>query len=131
MEKKEKDVRKMLLKIRVNAAEKSAVKKLQKQSMERSMSNYARKVLLQKPVAIIYHNKSADDFLKEMLFLKKELNAVGNNFNQAVKKLHMLDKIPEFRQWVNGYEENRKTLISHIEVINTRVAQLYEKWSQG
>jgi len=42
----------------------------------------------------------------------------------------MLEKIPEFRQWVTSYDENRKTLISHIELINTKVAQLYEKWSQ-
>ena len=34
---------------------------------------------------------------------KKELNAIGNNFNQAVHKLHLLDKIPEFRVWISHY----------------------------
>ncbi len=47
-----------------------------------------REVVLQKPVLINFRNQSADDFLKDMLGLKKELNAIGNNFNQAVHKLH-------------------------------------------
>lgn len=131
MQQQEKEVRKILLKIRMSEAEKNAFKKLQQESLERNMSNYARKVLLRKPVTIVYHNKSADEFLQEMLSLKKELNAIGHNFNQAVKKLHTLDRIPDFRQWVTIYEQSRKTLLAQVDTIQDKVAQLYEKWSQG
>ena len=57
-----------------------------------------------------FRNQSADDFLKEMLVLKKELNGIGNNFNQAVHKLHLLDKIPEFRAWVIQYDGLQSSL---------------------
>jgi len=92
------------------------------------MSNYLRKVSLQKPVTIKYRNQTADDFLKQMLELKKELNAVGNNFNQAVHKLHLLDKIPEFRIWINQYDGLQKVLLNKVQEINLRVNQLYQEW---
>lgn len=54
-------------------------------------------VLLKKPVTINYRNQSADEILSAMRQLKKELNDVGNNFNQAVHKLHTLDTVPEIK----------------------------------
>ncbi len=62
------------------------------------LSDYARKILLAKPLTTTYRNASLDDFMTEMIQLRNELNAIGNNFNQAVKKLHTLDQIAEFRQ---------------------------------
>ena len=78
----------------MNDQELESLTTLFKTTTERALSNYLRKVVLQKPVTVKYRNESADEFLKEMLQLKKELNAIGNNFNQAVHKLHILEKIP-------------------------------------
>jgi hypothetical protein len=66
----------------------------------RKLSQYARKILLNKPVTVNHRNQSADEILAEMIQLKGELSALGNNFNQAVKKLHTLHHILEFRTWV-------------------------------
>ncbi|MCW3106369.1 MAG: plasmid mobilization relaxosome protein MobC [Segetibacter sp.] len=85
---------------------------------------------MQKPVLINYRNHSADDFLKDMLGLKKELNGIGNNFNQAVHKLHILDKIPEFRFWLNRYDALNQLLINNVEEIKLRMNQLYDQWLQ-
>jgi hypothetical protein len=85
---------------------------------------------MQKPVTVKYRNESADDFLKQMLELKKELNGIGNNFNQAVHKLHILDKIPEFRFWIQHYDGLQKSLVSKVEEIKLKVSQLYEQWLQ-
>ena len=130
MKKPETEVRKKLLKVRVSEGEKNQIKTLQKQTTERSLSNYVRKVVLQKPVIVLYRNKSADDFLKEMLTLKKELAGIGNNFNQAVHKLHMLDKIPEFRLWIQQNDGLQKSLVGKVEEIRLRMTQLYEQWLQ-
>lgn len=130
MKKQENEVRKIFVKFRMNNAEVVQLKKLQQQSTERSVSNYVRKVALQKPVIIKYRNQTADDFLKEMLLLRKELNAIGNNFNQAVHKLHMLDKIPEFRYWVKFYEGLQVSVVEKVEEIKSKVNQLYEQWLQ-
>ena len=77
-----------------------------------------------------YRNQTAYDFLKEMLGLKKELNVIGNNFNQAVHKLHVLDKIPEFRVWINQYDNLQKVLVCKVEEIKFRMNLFYEQWLQ-
>lgn len=128
MKKEEKDVRKHFVKTRMNDAELNQLTTLQQKTTERDISSYLRKVSLQKPVTVKYRNQSADDFLRQMLELKKELNGIGNNFNQAVHKLHLLDKIPEFRVWVNQYDGLQKTLVSKVEEIKLRMNQLYEQW---
>lgn len=130
MKKKETEVRKHFVKTRMNDSELNELTKFQQKTTEKDISNYLRKVALQKPVTVKYRNQSADDFLKEMLGLKKELNAIGNNFNQAVHKLHILDKIPEFRVWVQQYDRLQKALISKVEEIKLRMNQLYEQWLQ-
>jgi hypothetical protein len=130
MEKENKKVRRHFVKTRMNDQELESLTTLFKTTTERALSNYLRKVVLQKPVTVKYRNESADEFLKEMLRLKKELNAIGNNFNQAVKKLHVLDKIPEFRFWINQHYGLHTELVAKIEQIKLRMNQLYEKWSQ-
>ncbi len=124
------EVRNKMVVIRMNENEVNQLTKLQGKTTEKDTSSYLRKVALQKPVTVKYRNESADDFLLDMLNLKKELNAIGNNFNQAVHKLHLLDKIPEFRVWVNQYDGLQKVLISKVEEIKLRMNQLYEQWLQ-
>ncbi|HEY5408373.1 MAG TPA: plasmid mobilization relaxosome protein MobC [Ginsengibacter sp.] len=130
MKKQQNEVRKIFIKIRMNNEELKQVKKKQQQTTERSLSEYIRNVSMQKPVTVKYRNQSADDFLKDMLELKKELNGIGNNFNQVVHKLHILDKIPEFRIWVNLYEGLHQSVVNKVEEIKLRMNQLYEQWLQ-
>jgi hypothetical protein len=130
MIRKNKEVRRIFFKIRVNNSELEQLKKQKQQSTERSLSNYVRKVALQKPVIIRYRNQSADEFLKQMMALKKELNAVGNNFNQAVHKLHLLTTIPEFRRWIKDYEMLHQAVDEKVQNINSKMIQLYEQWLQ-
>jgi hypothetical protein len=128
--KNEKEVRNKMVVIRMNKIEFEKVEKFRKKSTERNISSYLRKVCLQKPVTIKFRNQSADDFLKDMVLLKKELNAIGNNFNQAVHKLHLLDRIPEFRDWVHQNDILLKALVAKVEEIKLRMNQLYEEWLQ-
>ncbi|MGB4773540.1 MAG: plasmid mobilization relaxosome protein MobC [Daejeonella sp.] len=130
MKKLESEVRSKMVVVRMNETEINQLTKLQGKTTEKDTSAYLRKVALQKPVTVKYRNASADDFLLDMLNLKKELNAIGNNFNQAVHKLHILDKIPEFRVWVQQYDGLQKVLISKVEEIKLRMNQLYEQWLQ-
>jgi len=130
MKKCEKEVRRKMVVVRMNEMEFSQLEKFQQKTTDKDVSSYLRKVALQKPVTVKYRNESADDFLLDMLNLKKELNAIGNNFNQAVHKLHILDKIPEFRVWVQQYDGLQKMLISKVEEIKLRMNQLYEQWLQ-
>lgn len=77
----------------------------------RKMSDYIRKVLLTGKVTVLTRDQSLDDFMTKMILLRNELSAIGSNFNQAVHKLHLLDKIPEFRTWILLYEVDKQTLL--------------------
>ncbi len=127
--KKEKDeIRDIFVKTRMNKKEYDQLQRLQRRTTDTSLSNYIRKVLLQKAVTIKYRNSSADDFLNDMLQLKKELHAIGNNYNQAVHKLHILEKIPEFRNWIISTEQLRRSFFEKVDQIHTAINQLYEQW---
>ena len=130
MNKQEKEVRKKMVVVRMNDDEYSQLQKLHKKTTERHLSNYLRKVVLRQPVFVKYRNQSADDFLRDMLQLKKELNAVGNNYNQAVKRLHLLHTIPEFKSWILSNQTLQQSLLNKMEQINQRIYQLYEQWLQ-
>lgn len=128
--KEEKKVRSILLPIRLNADEKKKLHSFYGKTTCNSLSEYARSVLLKEPVTVLYRNQTADEFLAEMIQLKKELNAIGNNFNQAVHKLHTLDHVPEIKAWAILNETCKKSFLKKVEEINLRVHQIYELWSQ-
>lgn len=130
MKKRELEVRNKMVVIRMNEAEFEQVEKFRKNTTERYLGTYIRKLSLQKPVTVKYRNQSADDFLRDMLDLKRGLAAIGNNFNQAVHKLHLLDKIPEFRSWVRQYGEAHQVFLHTMQQISNRINELYEQWLQ-
>lgn len=121
-------MRKKMIVMRMNDEEYKSLQSLHKKSTDRHLSNYLRKVSLQQPVTIKYRNQTADDFLKDMVGLKKELNYVGNNFNQAVHKLHLLHDIPDFRKWIQDNNRLYQLFMDKVEAIQLRTSQLYEQW---
>jgi hypothetical protein len=125
-----KQVRKGWLTVRLNEDEEKKLNKFFSRTTSGSLSEYARDVLLKEPVHVIYRNKSADEFLAEMILLKKELNAIGNNFNQAVHKLHTLDHIPEIKAWAILNEASKKNFMKKMDEIKEKVNQIYQQWSQ-
>ncbi|MBD0283808.1 MAG: plasmid mobilization relaxosome protein MobC [Flavisolibacter sp.] len=92
------------------------------------LSDFLRKVLLQEPITMTYRNASADAFLTEMSSLKKELSAIGNNFNQAVKRLHLLRQIPEVKIWLLLHESILENFLKKTEEIRLKTHQIYEQW---
>ncbi len=130
MKKKEVDVRRIMVVVRMNEREFEKLEKFRSRTTDKKVSSYLRKVALQEPVTIIYRNGSADGFLEEMILLKKELNAIGNNFNQAVHKLHLLDRIPEFRNWIRQYETLHQQFQNKADQIIVTGNHIYQLWLQ-
>src|SRR4051794_25889528 len=96
--------------VRFKSNEFKQVQKKFEASTCRKLSEYIRKTTLGKPLVFTYRNESADEFLAEMVKLKNELNAIGNNFNQAVKRLHTLDHVAEMKAWVLLNEASKQSL---------------------
>jgi predicted nucleic acid-binding Zn-ribbon protein len=78
-----------------------------------------------------YRNQSLDEFMSEIIRLRTELNGIGNNFNQAVKKLHTLQQISEFKDWIINYELEKKILLNKVEEIKKHIQKISEKWLQS
>jgi MobC-like protein len=128
--KEPKKVRSRWLNIRLNEEEENKIKKLYSRSTCGSLGEYARDVLLKNPINIFYRNQSADEFLAEMILLKQELNAIGNNFNQAVHKLHTLDHIPDIKAWAHHNESGKILFMKKVNEILEKANQIYELWLQ-
>ncbi|TKK66363.1 plasmid mobilization relaxosome protein MobC [Ilyomonas limi] len=118
------------LHIRLKEEEYNKIHKKFEASTCRKLSEYARRILLDKVVTINQRNQSLDAFMAEMIRLRNELHNVENNFNQAVKKLHTLQKIDEFKSWLLLYETTRKMLLEKVENIKQKIAQISDKWLQ-
>jgi hypothetical protein len=101
-----------------------------KTSTCRKLSDYIRKHLFNKPITTNYRNQSLDDFMAEMMRLRGELNAIGNNFNQAVKKLHTLNQISDFKHWLISYELEKKILFNKVDEIKKQIQKIAESWLQ-
>ena len=128
--KETKQIRKGWLTVRLNEDEEKKLNKFYSRTTSNSLSEYARDVLLREPVNVLYRNQSADEFLTEMILLKKELNAIGNNFNQVVHKLHTLDHIAEIKGWTILNESSKKNFMKKVDEIKEKMNQIYLQWSQ-
>ncbi|MBN9294279.1 MAG: plasmid mobilization relaxosome protein MobC [Flavobacteriia bacterium] len=94
------------------------------------ISDYLRKVIFNKPVVTAYRNKSMDDLMTELSLLRQELNRIGVNYNQSVKKLHTLRDVPEFKRWLIANEVEKRTLGNKIEEIKNHVKKIAQSWLQ-
>lgn len=119
------------LHLRLSPKEYETVQRQFSKTTCRKISEYARKRLLSKPVTVNYRNQSLDELMRELIQLRNELGSIGNNFNQAVKKLHTLSMIRQFQDWITAYETDRQKLITHTGKIKELITNLSEKWLQS
>lgn len=125
--KETKEIRAKWVTVRLNETERTRLDKLYKKTTCNSLGEYVRSVLLKEPVIVRFRNQSADDFLEEILLLRKELNAIGNNFNQLVHKLYILDSIPELKAWAILNEGGKKIFMKKVAEIGEKMSAIYEK----
>ncbi|WP_343588213.1 plasmid mobilization relaxosome protein MobC [Flavobacterium sp.] len=128
--KDEKKNRTRWLHLRLTEQEYKILQKYFAESLCPKLSDFARKNLLQKPVVLKYRNQSLDEMISELTRLRSELNFIGNNFNQAVKKLHSLSQISDLRIWILSFDSDRNRYFSLIEEIKKSIENLAQKWLQ-
>lgn len=97
-------------------------------STKQKISSYARDILLDKPVTVYTRNQSVDDFVTEMIQLRNELKAIGNNINQAVKKLHTSANNTELKYWAQQVVNSREILFQKMDEINLKIASMSDQW---
>ena len=126
--KEDKINRSELLQVRLTPKESEKINSKFSNSTSRKLSDFVRKILLDKPITVRTRNQSLDDFMKEMVALRSELNAIGNNFNQVVKRLNSLQHIEEIKSWLLHNESTRQILINKIEEIKQKINSISDQW---
>ncbi|SHG69502.1 hypothetical protein SAMN05444481_106219 [Flavobacterium frigidimaris] len=128
MMEKENSNRTRIVGLRFTPEEYVKIERKWKASTSRKLSDYIRRHLFDKPVTTKFRNESLDEFMLEIIRLRGELGAIGNNFNQAVKKLHTLNQIPEFKVWIISAELDKKNLLEKVEEIKKYIQQISVRW---
>jgi hypothetical protein len=128
--KKTKLNRTRLVGLRLTDAEYDRIAVQWQQSTCRKLSEFIRDRLFNRPIITQYRNQSMDDAMAELMQLRTEINHIGHNFNQAVKKLHLLQQIPEFKSWLAANELVIASLHQQIHKIDSSVQQMGKQWLQ-
>lgn len=119
-----------IIKCRLTLQEYQILEKKWKATACNKLSEFIRKRLFDKPITTFYRNKSEDDGLAELARLRTELNHIGNNFNQAVRRLNTTGNSDEFRRWIAGFELERRMLSNKVEEIKKHMQKMVERWLQ-
>lgn len=118
------------LNIRLTADEREKFLATCKETTCRSLSEYARKVLFGHKVTVKYRNDSLDKLMQELILLRRELNYLGNNFNQVVTKINAVKSGGELSFWLPLSRQLQRRLLEKTEAIQQHITQLSEKWWQ-
>jgi acetone carboxylase gamma subunit len=97
----------------------------------RKLSQYIRNKLFDKPLTVLYRNQSLDDFMAELMPLKKSLYALSNNFNQAVRKLNSMKQTDNAEHWVIAYELTKRNVEKQVDEIKNHIQKIGESWLQS
>ena len=102
-----------------------------KQSTIIKLSEYLRRMLFGKPVTYYTRNKSLDELMAELIPLRRELNALVLNFNQAAQRLDALEHLPHAEQHrLREFERDKTLLISKVEEIKIKINLISTQWLQ-
>jgi len=101
-----------------------------KNSTVRKLSDFVRRLMFGRKLTVYTRNKSLDELLEELALLRRELKAIGVNFNQAVHRLHMLDHAPQMQVWVERFGRDRNRYFALFEEVCRKINSVSEQWLQ-
>lgn len=129
MSTKEANRTKILL-TRLQPDEFSSLEKRFKKTRFQKLSEYVRALLFNKPVTVFYRNQSMDDILEELVLLRRELNAIGNNLNQAMHQINSAHGYADSRLWAGLLQVLQSKLWPAMNEIKGRIKDYSEIWSR-
>lgn len=119
------------IKLRVNQQHYDRLCKLLSQSHYKNMSELLRDIVCERQVVTYTRDESLGVVMEELTRIRKELNAIGTNINQAVKQIHKT--VDKSKTLLLGMEVSE--LLRRVEQQNKElfplISQLAKKWLQG
>lgn len=119
------------IKLRVNQQHYDRLCGLLSQSHYKNMSELLREIVCNRQVITYTRDESLGVVMEELSRIRKELNAIGTNVNQAVKQIHKT--IEKSKTLVLGLEITEQ--LRRVEQQNSSlfpiISKLAKKWLQG
>ncbi|WP_288878828.1 plasmid mobilization protein [Pedobacter panaciterrae] len=124
----QKKIRDKWLHLRLDETEYQLLLKQFRKTTEPHLSKYARKILLGQPMIGKLRNESLQEIIFTLSKLQKDLNGIGNNYNQMVHKLHLASNAAHVKIWMDAYEKERENMEQSIRIIRDYIEKTAEKW---
>lgn len=122
--------RKRRIYVRLTDKEFTTLRSRCKNTTCRSISDYVRQCIFSRPITTITRDASADEAITQMSHLNRELNAIGSNFNQLVRKVNATSQAAEIKGLLLLFNSQRKAMFSKINEVKEQLQKLAEKWLQ-
>ena len=124
-------VRLRRLNIRLSDQEWDKVHQLSSNTTCRSVSEYARKLLLNKPIKVFYRNQSFDHFETHMTRLLSQLEGHKEAIEQLVKKLSPVQNVTEIRSTLSMILSFQLEYSSTVEAIKMHIEKIADHETQN
>jgi len=122
--------RRRIIGLRLTGLEYAELEKSWKNSTVKKLSEFVRRVIFGRKITVYSRNKSLDELVAELVVLKRELHAIGVNFNQAVRRLNMTDHSPQMQAWVERFGRDRDAYLALFEEVKSKINSVSEQWLQ-
>jgi hypothetical protein len=115
------------LNIRLTQPEWDRIQQLSSQTTCRSVSDYSRKVLLEKPVKVFYRNQSFDEFEERMALLRPLLELCCESLLSRLEQFkYTIPDIDLLLDLLNAADK----FVRLLEEVKNLIDQLYNKCAQ-
>jgi|HubBroStandDraft_2_1064218.scaffolds.fasta_scaffold162290_2 hypothetical protein len=123
---KDKSKRQKWIHLRVTEEEYSKLQNVYQGTTCRMFSDFLRTVLLRRPITVYYRNRTADEFVTVALQLKNEMNDIGRNFNQVVRKINIAHSDDELGLYLFDLHIQQDEARYKIKEICLKMEQIYK-----
>lgn len=127
---KEQDALKYDIKLRVNQQHFDRLSRMLSQSRYKNMSELLRDIVCERQVITYTRDESLGIVMEELTRIRKELNAIGTNVNQAVRQIN--SSVDKNRILLFGLDlsEQLRQVEQRLQQLFPLISQLAKKWLQ-
>lgn len=116
---------------RVNQAHYTRLEGMLSRSHYRSMSEMLRDIVCEGKVTLYTRDESLSQVMGELTRIRRELNAIGTNINQATRRIHLLAPGEELRDRLADIASDYWRIGEQVNVLFPIISSMAKKWLQS